>query len=89
MPNPSELERIMQETDETPMSLLRAFEARFRSVKYRVGERITIWIAWHLPRRVVLWAMIRVAAFATTGRWGNESPATLTYGEMHDRWEYR
>lgn len=52
----------------------------------RLKERIAIKIAWLLPRRVALWAMIRVAAHATTGKWGNEHPDSIGYKEMHDRW---
>jgi hypothetical protein len=49
-------------------------------------EWLAIKIAWMLPRQVALWAMIRVAAHATTGQWGNESPSELDYRKMHDRW---
>jgi hypothetical protein len=52
----------------------------------RLKERIAIKIAWLLPRRVALWAMIRVGSHATTGQWGNTCPGELTYGDMHDRW---
>ena len=52
----------------------------------RLRERIAIKVAWMLPRRVALWAMIRVAAHATSGPWGNEDPDSIGYKEMHDRW---
>lgn len=101
MPNPSELERQAQEADQAlphnpgwspPFHALSArYYWRLRSWLWhqRMGnwkERIAIWIAWRLPRSVVLWAMIRVAAHATTGRWGGEHPGNLTYKDMHDRW---
>jgi hypothetical protein len=50
------------------------------------GEWLAIRIAWALPRRVALWAMIRVVAHATTGKWGHEHPDSIGYKEMHDRW---
>jgi hypothetical protein len=89
MPNPSELERQAQEAvypEQPPMSLVRLFAWRVGQAHYQIGERIAVWIAWRLPKRIVLWAMIRVAAHATTGRWGSQSPGNLTYAQMHDRW---
>jgi hypothetical protein len=53
----------------------------------RFKERLAIKIAWLLPRRVAMWAMVRVAAHATTGKWGNESPDTIDFKKMHDRWQ--
>ena len=52
----------------------------------RLKERIAIKIAWMLPRQVALWAMVRVVAHATTGKWGNEHIDSIGYKEMHDRW---
>jgi hypothetical protein len=49
-------------------------------------DRIAIWVAWHLPRRIVLWCMIRAFAHATTGRWSNETLDSVGYKEVHDRW---
>lgn len=53
----------------------------------RLKERIAIKLAWLLPRRLAYWAMIRVAAHATTGRFGNTSPDDLDYEKMAKRWE--
>lgn len=54
----------------------------------RLKERVAIWIAWHLlPRRVVLWAMIRTFAHATTGKHGGDHPDAIGYKEVHDRWQ--
>ncbi|HSW91751.1 MAG TPA: hypothetical protein VLG09_03845 [Candidatus Saccharimonadales bacterium] len=55
--------------------------------KNEFKEWLAIKIAWMLPRQVALWAMIRVAAHATTGRWGNDHIDQLGYKEFHDRWE--
>jgi hypothetical protein len=51
-----------------------------------LSTRFARWLAWRLPRQVVLWAMIRVVAHATTGKWGHEYPGSIGYKEMHDRW---
>lgn len=85
MPNPSTL--AAADHDEAPLSLARFYAVKIGLAKHRLGEKIAIWFAWRLPRRVALWAMVRVAAHATTGRWGNENPCDLTYAKMHDRWE--
>lgn len=50
-------------------------------------EKIIMWIAWHLPRDVVKWAMIRCFAHATSGRWGGDHVDAIGYKEVHDRWE--
>jgi hypothetical protein len=52
----------------------------------RFKEKIAIAVAWALPRRVAYWAMIRVAAHATTGQFGNTSPSELDYEIMAKRW---
>ena len=54
----------------------------------RLKEKLAIKIAWLLPRRVALWAMIRVAAHATSGRWGHEYAGDVDYAKMHDRWSH-
>lgn len=49
-------------------------------------ERMAIAVAWSLPRKVVLWAVVRAFAHATTGKWGHCHPAEVSYKEVHDRW---
>lgn len=44
-------------------------------------DELPMWIAWRLPRRVVLWAFVRVAAASGKG------PSELTYESMHQYWE--
>jgi hypothetical protein len=60
--------------------------------RFWFGRRLTRdamwrWLAWHLPRPLVLWCMVRVAAHASMGQYGNTSPDQLTYDLMHQRWE--
>jgi len=47
------------------------------------------WIAWHLPRRVVLFASIRCAAHASSGEWSNQIIPELTAMDAVNRWENR
>jgi hypothetical protein len=63
------------------------FLTAVRYGRSHVREWFEMKIAWALPHGIAKWAMIRVAAHATTGRWGNDSPGELTYAKMHDRWE--
>lgn len=55
----------------------------------RLKEKLATWVAWHLPRDVVKWCMIRTFAHASTGQWGGEHVDQIGYKEVHDRWEQR
>jgi hypothetical protein len=50
-------------------------------------ERIAIWIAYHLPRRVVYWATIRLGAHATTGPYSKTVVPALTVVDALQRWD--
>jgi hypothetical protein len=52
-----------------------------------MSEKVAKFIVWHLiPRRLVYWCAIRVAAHATTGQWGNEEVTSLTFTDALRRW---
>ena len=51
-------------------------------------ERIRIWIAWHLPKRLVAWCAYRVGAFATQGKYGTTVVPEVTFMDVMKRWEY-
>lgn len=49
-------------------------------------EKILQWIAWKVPRSLAMWVFIRVATWATVGKYsGTEVPA-LTCVDALDRW---
>lgn len=50
----------------------------------RVPHNLAWWIAWHLPRYVVLMCLVRLVAGVTDS---HEHPDTHTYGELYRRWE--
>jgi hypothetical protein len=52
-----------------------------------IKDRIAMWIAWRLPRRVVKWAYMRVCAHATTREWENYTPGGTSIHEGAMRWE--
>ena len=49
-------------------------------------ETLYRWIAQHLPRRVVYHAVIRAAAFATTGKYGSTVVPEVTAMDVIYRW---
>lgn len=51
-------------------------------------EKVQMWVAWHLPRWLVYFAVVRIAANATQGEWsGVESPA-ITVSDAMQRWGF-
>lgn len=61
-------------------------------VKYEISkraERALMWSVWKLPRKVVMWSYIRVAAHATTGKYGNTIVPELSMMDALQRWDDR
>lgn len=55
----------------------------------KTKDNIWMWIAWHLPKRLVMWAAVRLIAHATTGEYSHtETPALLAVDAL-ERWEER
>ena len=52
----------------------------------RFSERLSMKLAWMLPKNVAYWAFIRVAAHATQGQWGNECPDHVSVMTAMGRW---
>lgn len=50
-------------------------------------EKILIWVAWHLPRKLVMWCAIRVGANATQGAYSNQEVPELKFMDALKRWE--
>lgn len=46
--------------------------------------KLAQWIAWKLPPKVLLWAVIRGFADATTGKYGNRIVGEVGYKEVYD-----
>lgn len=49
-------------------------------------DKILMKLAWLLPRRIVMWCAIRVAAHATTGKYGNQVVPELSAMDAIQRW---
>lgn len=59
-------------------------------LKYQTGrrfEKLLRTIVWALPRKVVMWAFIRVVAHATTGKYSNQIVPKLTVIDALSRWD--
>ena len=49
-------------------------------------EKLWIWIAWHLPKMLVMWCGMRIGAKATTGKYGDTVVPDLTFMDAMGRW---
>jgi hypothetical protein len=59
-------------------------------IKYEIhkrAEKLMRWFVWKLPRKLVMWCYIRVAAHATTGKFGNTIVPEITMMEALQRWD--
>lgn len=58
--------------------------------QYKVAdlkERLLHFIAWILPRSLVMWAFIRVVSHATTGKWSHQVVPELKAMDALKRWD--
>lgn len=53
----------------------------------RQGERLVMWVAWHLPKSLVMWCYVRVGAYATMGQYGDTEVSELTMMDALKRWK--
>ena len=50
-------------------------------------DKLWMWIAWKLPRQLVMWCAVRLIAQATTGRYGHLLVPDLTALDALKRWQ--
>jgi len=55
----------------------------------KMKERVWMWIAWKLPRKLVMWTTIRLIAYATSGEFGNTIVPELSAMDAVKRWDER
>ena len=53
----------------------------------KVREKFVLWLAWKLPRYLVLWCAIRLFAYATQGEYGSTIVPELSAMDALKRWE--
>lgn len=49
-------------------------------------DKFLMFIAFRLPKRLVMWCAVRVIANATTGAYGNQIVPELSAMDALDRW---
>ena len=49
-------------------------------------EKIVIWIAWLLPRRLVYWCAVRLMANGTMGEYSKQEVPALLVSDALKRW---
>lgn len=49
-------------------------------------DKLCMAIVWRLPKRLVMWAAVRVGAHATTGKYGDTVTPSLTVVDALNRW---
>ena len=52
-----------------------------------IQERFLTFVAWHLPKSLVMWCYVRVGAHATTGQYGDTVVPDLSMMDALKRWE--
>lgn len=52
----------------------------------RLKERILMWIAWHIPRKIAYWCTIRVIQHAAQGEWEEQEVPELLAMDILPRW---
>jgi hypothetical protein len=56
---------------------------------YKLPEKITVAVAWKLPRPLAYWAAIRVMSHATVGKYGDQIVPELLAMDALKRWDDR
>ena len=51
------------------------------------AEKIWKWIAWRLPKKLVMWCGYRMGAYATQGDFSNTEVPGILMMDMYKRWE--
>lgn len=59
----------------------------YRYEKDKLIERFWMWLAWKLPRPLVLWAAARLMSSATVGEYSNTVVPELTCIDALNRWK--
>ena len=52
----------------------------------RMLERFWCWLAWRLPRDLVMWCAVRLMAYATTGPYDKTQPGEISIIDALNRW---
>jgi len=50
-------------------------------------DKICMWVAWNMPKKLAYWASIRVMSYATVGKYSSQIVPDLTATDALKRWE--
>lgn len=64
---------------------MKSYEFKYQATKF--SEKVQRKIVWAMPRKLVMWAFIRVVSHATTGKWSNQVVPELGAMEALERWD--
>lgn len=56
------------------------------SSKEPLSDIVWRWLAWHLPRPIVRWCVARVLAYASSGRYSQDTVTDITAIDALERW---
>lgn len=76
--------------DDMPVTWWGKMVLRYDLLRYdmnKIPERVCVWIAWRMPRQLVMWAAIRLMAHATTGKNGSRVPDRVSIMDALRSWE--
>ena len=52
-------------------------------------DKFWLWLVRRLPDKLIYWACIHMAAYATSGEYSNQEVPSLTWDQMCKRWATR
>lgn len=70
------------------IGLVSTWRIRATMLRRRASERMWMWLAWRMPRKLAYWCTIRLGAHATQGLWGHQVVPELTFHQALERWGY-
>ncbi len=50
-------------------------------------EKLWVWLAWHMPRKLAYWCTMRLIAHATSGKYGDTLVPGITAIDVLTRWD--
>jgi len=57
----------------------------FKEKLKKIHDKFWMGLAWHMPRKLVYWCVVRATGFATTGKYSDTILPEITAAEVADR----
>ncbi len=52
-------------------------------------DKIYMFLAWHMPKRLIMWCAMRIGANATQGKYDTQIVPDLKFMDAIDRWKLK